>query len=229
VHVKVSVVVPVFNERATVREVLRRIDEVPLELEVIVVDDASTDGTREVLQELESTQDLRVIYHSTNQGKGAAVRSGFREATGDAVVIQDADLEYLPSEYPQLLEPILMGQADVVYGSRFLGTHRVFYFWHYLGNRFLTLLTNVLYNTMLSDMETCLKMFRSEVLKSMRLRSNGFNIEPEITAKVFKGGWRVYETPISYFGRGYDEGKKIVGWKEGFRAVWALLRYRFAD
>lgn len=221
-------VVPVFNERATIEEVLRRLAEVPLDLEVVVVDDGSTDGTRELLRERESRDRLKVMYHEKNMGKGAAVRTGLRVFSGDVVVIQDADLEYLPSEYPILLRPILMGHADVVYGSRFLGTHRVFYFWHYAGNRFLTLLTNILYNTMLTDMETCFKMFRAEVLRGMTLRSNGFDIEPEITAKVFKGGWRVYETPISYFGRGYEEGKKI-GWKDGFRAVWALLKYRFVD
>ncbi len=224
----VSVVMPVFNERETIGEVLRRLDEVPLDLEVIVVDDCSTDGTRELLKELEASHGLTVLYHGKNMGKGAAVRKGLQVITGDVVVIQDADLEYLPSEYPILLRPILMGQADVVYGSRFLGTHRVFYFWHYMGNRFLTFLTNLLYNTMLTDMETCLKMFRAEVIRNLSLRSCGFDIEPEITAKVFKGGWRVYETPVSYFGRSYEEGKKI-RWKDGLRAIWALVKYRFVD
>ncbi len=225
---KVSVVVPVYNERATLETVLERLEQVPLDLEVLVVDDGSTDGTRDLVRELESRYGLKVILHERNRGKGAAVRTGLEACTGDVVVIQDADLEYLPSEYPLLLRPILMGHADVVYGSRFLGTHRVFYFWHYAGNRFLTLLTNLLYNTMLTDMETCLKMFRVEVIRGMPLHSNGFDIEPEITAKVFKRGWRVYETPISYFGRGYEEGKKI-GWRDGFRAIWALVKYRFVD
>jgi glycosyltransferase involved in cell wall biosynthesis len=223
-----SVVMPVYNERATVEEIVTRVLAVPLRVELIVVDDGSTDGTREILARLQGEHGFRLVLQPRNQGKGAALRRGFEEVTGDLVVIQDADLEYSPEEYPQLIELICQGRADVVYGSRFLGRHRVFLFSHYLGNRALTLLTNVLYNTMLSDMETCYKVMRTSVLRSFTLKSDGFGIEPELTAKVFKRGFRVYEVPITYDGRGYDEGKKIT-WRDGLVAIWVLLKYRVTE
>ena len=223
-----SVVVPVYNERATIEEIIRRILAVPLRIELIVVDDGSKDGTREQLSALREKHDFRLIFQDRNQGKGAALRRGFQDVSGDLVIIQDADLEYSPEEYPQLIELICQGRADVVFGSRFLGRHRVFLFTHYLGNRFLTGITNVLYNTMLSDMETCYKVMRTEVLRSMTLRSDSFGIEPELTAKIFKRGYRVYEVPITYDGRGYEEGKKIT-WRDGVVALWVLLKYRFTE
>ena len=223
-----SVVMPVFNERATIEEIISRVLRVPIRTELIVVDDGSTDGTRDVLQALQRERGFQLVLQPKNQGKGAALRRGFQDVTGDLVVIQDADLEYSPEEYPGLIELICQGRADVVYGSRFLGRHRVFLFTHYLGNRLLTLLTNVLYNTMLSDMETCYKVMRTEVLRSMTLKSNSFGIEPEITAKIFKRGYRVYEVPITYDGRSYDEGKKIT-WRDGVVALWVLLKYRFTE
>jgi glycosyltransferase involved in cell wall biosynthesis len=223
-----SVVMPVYNEAATIDEIIRRVLAVPLRIQLIVVDDASTDGTQTALQALQQELGFRLLLQPANKGKGAALRRGFEEIQGDIVVIQDADLEYSPEEYPDLIDLICSGRADVVYGSRFLGRHRVFLFTHYLGNRLLTLLTNVLYNTMLTDMETCYKVMRVEVLRSMTLRSNGFGIEPELTAKIFKRGYRVYEVPITYDGRGYDEGKKI-GWRDGVVALWVLLRYRFSE
>jgi glycosyltransferase involved in cell wall biosynthesis len=223
-----SVVMPVFNELATVEEVIRRVLKVPVRMELVVVDDCSTDGTRDLLARLQTELGFVLLQQTRNQGKGAALRRGFEVVTGNLVVIQDADLEYSPEELPQLIELICDGRADVVYGSRFLGRHRVFLFTHYMGNRFLTLLTNVLYNTMLTDMETCYKVMRTEVLRSMTLESNGFGIEPELTAKIFRRKLRVYEVPISYDGRGYDEGKKI-GWRDGVVAVWVLLKYRFGE
>jgi glycosyltransferase involved in cell wall biosynthesis len=223
-----SVVMPVFNERATIEEIISRVLRVPIRIELIVVDDGSTDGTRDLLQTLQRERGFRLVLQPKNQGKGAALRRGFQDVTGDLVVIQDADLEYSPEEYPGLIELICQGRADVVYGSRFLGRHRVFLFTHYLGNRLLTLLTNVLYNTMLSDMETCYKVMRTEVLRSMTLKSNSFGIEPELTAKIFKRGYRVYEVPITYDGRSYDEGKKIT-WRDGVVALWVLLKYRFTE
>jgi glycosyltransferase involved in cell wall biosynthesis len=223
-----SVVMPVFNELATVDEIIRRVLAVPLRIELIVVDDCSTDGTRARLQELQRELGFTLRLQPRNAGKGSALRAGFEKITGDIVLIQDADLEYSPEEYPALVELICSGHADVVYGSRFLGRHRVFLFTHYAGNRALTLLTNVLYNTMLTDMETCFKAMRVEVLRSMTLRSDRFGIEPELTAKIFKRGYRVYEIPITYNGRGYDEGKKIT-WVDGVDAVWTLLKYRFTE
>jgi glycosyltransferase involved in cell wall biosynthesis len=222
-----SVVMPVFNERTTIDEIIRRVLAVPLRLQLIVVDDGSTDGTSEILDTLQRELGF-TLRRQANAGKGAALRRGFAEVTGDLVVIQDADLEYSPEEYPALIELICQGKADVVYGSRFLGRHRVFLFTHYVGNRLVTLATNVLYNTMLTDMETCYKVMRVEVLRSMTLRSNGFGIEPELTAKIFKRGYRVYEIPITYAGRGYSEGKKIT-WEAGFVALWVLLKYRFTE
>jgi glycosyltransferase involved in cell wall biosynthesis len=223
-----SVVMPVFNERTTVEEIITRVLAVPIRIELIVVDDGSTDGTRDLLQTLAATRPIKLILQPRNQGKGAALRRGFQDVTGDLVVIQDADLEYSPEELPELIALIREGRADVVYGSRFLGRHRVFLFTHYAGNWLLTLLTNILYNTMLSDMETCYKAMRVEVLRSFVLRSNGFGIEPELTAKIFKRGYRVYEVPITYDGRGYEDGKKIT-WRDGIVALWVLLKYRFTE
>jgi glycosyltransferase involved in cell wall biosynthesis len=223
-----SVVMPVFNERATIDEIIRRVLAVKLRLELIVVDDASTDGTGEMLTGLQKELGFTLLRQPRNAGKGAALRRGFTAITGDVVVIQDADLEYSPEEFPELIELIVKGRAEVVFGSRFLGRHRVFLLTHYFGNRLLTLIANVLYNTMLTDMETCYKMMRVDVLRSMTLKSNGFGIEPEITAKVFKRGCRVYEIPITYDGRSYDEGKKIT-WRDGVVALWVLLKYRFTE
>jgi glycosyltransferase involved in cell wall biosynthesis len=223
-----SVVMPAYNERDTIDEIIRRVLAVPVKLELIVVDDCSTDGTRDQLQALQRELGFTLILQPANGGKGAALRTGFAKIRGEIVIIQDADLEYSPEEYPSLIELICTGRADVVYGSRFLGRHRVFLFTHYAGNRALTLLTNILYNTMLTDMETCFKVMRAEVLRSMTLRSNRFGIEPELTAKIFKRGYRVYEIPITYDGRGYSEGKKIT-WRDGIVAIWTLLKYRFTE
>jgi glycosyltransferase involved in cell wall biosynthesis len=224
----VSVVMPAYNERDTIEEIVRRVLAVPLRLQLIVVDDGSTDGTREELQRLERELGFMLVQQPANGGKGSALRAGFARVTGDLVVVQDADLEYSPEEYPALIELICDGRADVVYGSRFLGRHRVFLFTHYLGNRVLTLLTNVLYNTILTDMETCFKVMRTDVLRAMTLRSDRFGIEPELTAKIFKRGYRVYEIPITYDGRGYSEGKKIT-WRDGLVAAWTLIKYRFTE
>ncbi len=223
-----SVVMPVYNERDTIEEIIRRVLAVPVRTQLIVVDDGSKDGTRDILARLRRELDFELVLQERNQGKGAALRRGFQEIRGDIVVIQDADLEYSPEEYPELIQLICQGRADVVYGSRFLGRHRVFMFSHYLGNLVVTLLTNILYNTMLSDMETCYKVMRAEIVRGMNLRSNGFGIEPEMTAKIFKGGHRVYEIPITYGGRGYEEGKKVT-WRDGIVAVWVLLKYRVVD
>jgi glycosyltransferase involved in cell wall biosynthesis len=228
-----SVIVPAYNEVATVHELLRRVAIAPLpdgvDLEMVVVDDGSTDGTRELLRELAERSDpapFRLVLHEANRGKGAAVRTGLGAGRGDYLLIQDADLEYDPREYPRLLQPILDDEADVVYGSRFLGggPHRVLFFWHSLGNRALTTLSNMLTDLNLSDMETCYKVFRRETLEGIELRSNRFGIEPELTAKVARRGARIYEIPISYRGRTYAEGKKI-GWKDGVSAIWAIIRY----
>ena len=223
-----SVVMPCYNERDTIEEIIRRVMAVPIRTQLIVVDDGSKDGTRDILTELARELKFTLVFQPANAGKGAALQRGFQEVTGDLVVIQDADLEYSPEEFPELIELICDGRADVVFGSRFLGRHRVFMFSHYLGNRIVTLMTNVLYNTMLTDMETCYKVMRTEVLRSMTLHSNGFGIEPELTAKIFRRRLRVYEVPISYDGRGYDEGKKI-SWRDGVVAVWVLLKYRFTE
>lgn len=249
ISMKVSIVIPVYNERAFIEELVHRVCAAPLEgaeREIIIVDDGSTDGTRDLLQKLTRAQNekreiekakspehlasdqnvsLIVIFQQVNEGKGAALARGFQEVTGDVVIIQDADLEYDPQEYPNLLEPICKGVADVVYGSRFLGgPHRVVYFWHYMGNKFLTLLSNMFTNLNLTDMETCYKVFRREALEKLDLKQKRFGFEPEITAKIARQQWRIYEVPIAYYGRTYAEGKKI-GWKDGFKAIWCILRY----
>jgi glycosyltransferase involved in cell wall biosynthesis len=224
---KLSVVVPVYNERSTVEEIIDRVHSVREVSEIVVVDDYSTDGTREILRRLAQEGRCVVLYHEQNRGKGAALRTGFQAVTGDVVVVQDADLEYDPREYPKLLAPILAGQADVVYGSRFAGgeSHRVLYFWHSVGNKLLTLLSNVVTNLNLSDMETCYKMFRREVIQAITIEEERFGFEPEVTAKVAAMQWRVYEVGISYGGRTYAEGKKI-GWRDGVRALWCIVKYR---
>jgi glycosyltransferase involved in cell wall biosynthesis len=223
-----SIIIPVFNEAKTIEEILKRVTAVPLDKEIIVVDDFSQDGTRETLVRLAGRYDnLKVIYHGKNRGKGCAIRTGLEQVTGDMVVIQDADLEYNPAEYPKLVKPIVEGRADVVYGSRFAGgeEHRVLYFWHYVGNRFLTLFSNMLTNLNLTDMETCYKVFRADIIKGIRLEQNRFGFEPEITAKVARKGCRIFEVGISYSGRTYTEGKKI-GWLDGVKAVWCIVKYR---
>ena len=228
---KLSVVMPVYNERATLREVVARVLAVPLDIELICVDDGSRDGSREILAELgERYPQVRILLQPKNMGKGAALRRGIQESKGDFVIIQDADLEYDPSEYTRLLGPLIQGQADVVYGSRFMGAapHRVLYFWHSVGNRILTLLSNALTNMNMSDMETCYKVFRREILQTIPIEEDRFGFEPEITVKIAKRRLRVYEVGISYWGRTYEEGKKI-GWKDGFRALWCLLKYTLKE
>lgn len=243
-----SVIIAAYDERQFIEEILRRVQAETLVAEIVIVDDGSKDGTREWLAEMRRLQQagsreaailngsaclkldgIRFLFQEKNQGKGAALRRGFAEATGDILLVQDADLEYDPREYPRLVEPILDGRADVVYGSRFLGgPTRVHFFWHYVGNKFLTLLSDMLTNLKITDMETCYKVFRREVIAGMKLRSNRFGFEPEITARVAKGRWRVYEVPISYAGRSYEEGKKIT-WRDGVTSLYAILRYRFFD
>jgi len=226
---KVSIVIPCFNEANTIEYLVQAVLSAPLtNREIIIVDDYSTDSTREILRtKIDGLVD-KIIYHESNQGKGAALRTGFSNVTGDVVIIQDADLEYNPHEYPELLKPILDGKADVVYGSRFHGgkEHRVIYFWHYKGNQFLTLLSNMFTNLNLTDMETCYKVFRIDILKKIKIQENRFGFEPEITAKIAQLGCRIYEVGISYSGRTYDEGKKI-SWKDGLRAIWCILKYNF--
>ncbi len=226
---KVSVVIPCFNERETIEEIVRAVRAAPVEgIELIVVDDCSTDGTRAVLEEKVAPLADRIIYQPVNRGKGAALRAGFAVATGDIVLVQDADLEYDPSDYPVLLAPILAGKADAVYGSRFMGgqAHRVVYFWHMVGNKFLTLLSNMCTNLNLTDMESCYKAFRTSVLREIEICEERFGFEPEITAKLARRQARIYEVGISYAGRTYEEGKKIT-WRDGVRAIYAILKYNF--
>jgi glycosyltransferase involved in cell wall biosynthesis len=245
---KLSVVIPVYNEIATIEEILRRVQDTGLRKEIILLDDCSTDGTRQTLENMVKLQaggeavafaqdggdpiplaDIRFFFQEKNQGKGAALRRGFAEATGEIVLVQDADLEYDPRDYPKLLDPIVDGRADVVYGSRFLGgPQRVHYFRHYVANKFLTLLSDIFTNLKLTDMETCYKVFRKEALQGIQIKSDRFGFEPEITAKIAKGKWRVYEVPISYAGRTYEEGKKIT-WKDGVRALWCIVWFRITD
>ncbi len=223
----VSVVMAVYNEKNYIDEILRRVMAAPIDKEVIVVDDCSTDGTRERLKELASCagEQIRVFFHDRNRGKGAALRTGFAQARGEIVIVQDADLEYDPAEYSNLIQPILANKADVVYGSRFLGgPHRVLLFWHYLGNKLLTLLSNAFTDLNLTDMETCYKVFRTEVIRSVSLREDRFGFEPEVTAKIARKKYRIYEVGISYSGRTYEEGKKI-GWKDGVHTLWCILRH----
>jgi len=227
---KLSIVIPVYNEKKTIQEIIGRVQavEVGLAKEIIVVDDFSQDGTRQILEKL-NEPNLKVLFHSKNLGKGAALRTGFSQAEGDILLIQDADLEYDPREYPRLLEPILDGRADAVYGSRFLGgPHRVLFFWHYLGNKILTTFCNILSNLNLTDIETCYKLFKKEILNSIKLKSKRFGFEPEITLKLAKLKCRIYEVPISYSGRDYSEGKKI-GWKDGIAAFFHIIRFKFFD
>jgi glycosyltransferase involved in cell wall biosynthesis len=240
---KLSVIVPVYNERDTVAEILRRVRAVGLkvpigfgpedgsivkmEREIVVVDDGSADGTRDILHGMEDDPDLRLVLHQENQGKGAAVRTGLQQASGDVMLIQDADLEYDPRDYPSMLQPILEGRSQVVYGSRFRGgPTKAMFFWHMVGNRLLTLVTNVLYDSILSDMETCYKVFTREVADQLDLRASGWGFDPEITAQILKLGYRIYEVPITYTGREFHEGKKI-GWGDGLTVLWTLIKYRF--
>ena len=223
--ITLSIVIPVYNERETISDILTAVEATPFRKEIIVVDDGSSDGTRELLAAMQYAN-LKILLHDRNQGKGAALQTGFSHATGNIIIIQDADLEYDPEEYPVLLKPILDGKADVVYGSRFAGhgAHRVIYFWHYVGNRFLTLLSNLFTNLNLTDMETCYKVFTREALAGVNIKEKRFGFEPEITAKMAKKKLRIYEVPISYYGRTYEQGKKI-DWRDGVRAIWCILKY----
>lgn len=230
-----SIVIPVYNEKETLFEIIRRVLDSPVDVdrEIVLVDDCSKDGTHELYSQIPSkfpNAKIQLVKHEVNQGKGAAVRTGFQAAQGDIILVQDADLEYDPKEYPKLLKPILDGRADVVFGSRFVGgdEHRVLYFWHSVGNKFLTLLSNMCTNLNLTDMETCYKVFKRDVIKNIKLKSNRFGVEPEVTAKVARGGWRIYEVGISYSGRSYEEGKKIT-WRDGVKAIFCILRYAMAD
>ena len=226
---KLSVIMPVFNEIQTLEIIVKQVLDTGMVHEIVMVDDGSTDGTRDLMKQWENDDIIRVIFHDENRGKGSAVRTGFENATGNALIIQDADLEYDPRDYADVVKPIIEGRADVVYGSRFLGKPaRKMNFWHRVGNFFLTMMTNILYNLDLTDMETCYKCFRADVVKGVPLRSRRFDFEPEVTAKVAKRGFRIIEVAISYYGRDFDEGKKITGW-DALPAIWTLIKYRFVD
>ena len=225
---KLSVVIPAYDEKQTIREIVERVRAVPYDTEIIVVDDCSTDGTWEELRQLAREGVIRLFRHKVNRGKGAACRTGLAQATGDVIIIQDADLEYDPADYPLLLDPIIRKKSKVVYGSRFLGPHKAMYFWHTVGNKTLTLITNILFDTTLTDMETCYKVFTADINRQLKLKSNRWGFDPEITAKILKTGNRIYEVPISYTGREFWEGKKI-SWKDGLVVIWTLLKYRFVD
>lgn len=224
---KLSVIIPVYNEKNTIEEIVKRVMAVDIPKEIIIVDDGSTDGTTEILKRIAGNSEVKIFSHPKNLGKGAAIRTALEHITGDYVIIQDADLEYDPEDYEKMIKPILKGKAEVVYGSRFTGERRDMLFWHYLGNRFLSLVTDILYNTTLSDMETCYKLFKTDIIKSLNLKARGFEFEPEVTAKTLRKGIKIYEVPISYAGRDFSEGKKIT-WKAGFKALWTLIKYRFA-
>jgi len=225
---KLSIIIPIYNEKDTILKILKMVNDVKLinniQKEIIIIDDFSTDGSRKILNSLENK--YKILYYQENRGKGAALKTGFDKATGDYVIVQDADLEYDPDDYNKLLDPIIKNKTKVVYGSRFTGEHRNMLFWHWIGNKSLSLITNVLYNTTLSDMETCYKLIKKDILNQINIKSNRFNFEPEITAKILKLGYKIYEVPISYMGRGYNEGKKI-GWKDGIIALYCLIKYRF--
>lgn len=227
---KLSVIMPVFNEKDSIMKIIKKVEEIDIQKEIILIDDFSTDGTREIIKNSINGNNIIKLYHSKNLGKGAAIRTGIEHVSGDLVIIQDADMEYDPNDYFSLIKPIVRGDADAVYGSRLSGgaPQRVYMFWHLMGNRFLSFMVNLLYNTTLSDMETGYKVFKAEAIKGLNLRSNRFEIEAEITAKIFKKKYRVYEVPISYYGRSYKEGKKIT-WKDGLVALWTILKYRFID
>ncbi len=228
---KLSIIIPVYNEKDTLEEIFRLVELTPYDKEIIAVDDASTDGSRDILRHLaEEYEDVKVFYHDRNQGKGAALRTGFAQVTGDVVIIQDADLEYRPDDYPALLEPIEKDVADVVYGSRMVGgrPHRVLFFWHYMGNRCVTTLSNMFTNLNLSDMEVGYKVFKAKVIRPIQIKSDRFGVEPELTAKIAKGGWRIFEVPIQYHGRDYAHGKKIT-WRDGIAAICHIIRFRFWD
>lgn len=228
---KLSIIVPVYNEKETIKEIINEVQGVNIgdtEKEIILVDDASTDGTRRIIEEEINDKNVIKLYHERNRGKGAAIRTGIRAVTGDLVIIQDADREYDPRDYPKLLQPILEKRCDVVYGSRFLGVSSAMFFWHYAGNKLLTLTTNILYNTLISDMEVGYKVFKAEIIKSIPIKSNRFNFEPEITAKILKRKYKIQQVPITYVGRDYSEGKKIT-WRDGFSALWTLIKYRLVD
>jgi len=225
---KLSVIIPVFNEKKTILAVVDGVEKIPIDKEIIIVDDGSTDGTKKELEKIKNKKGIKVVRHKKNQGKGVAIRTGLKHVGGDYVIVQDADMEYDPADIVKLVKPAKEGKGQVVYGSRFTGERRNMFFWHFLGNQFLTLLTNILYNSTLSDMETGYKLFKVDIISGLKLNCQRFEFEPEVTAKILKKGIRIYEVPISYAGREYDEGKKIT-WRDGLPAIWTLIKYRFVD